>query len=79
MFLAPTDEKKISYLIESLNERKSVGIEDIPIRIIKSAKLVIAPYLSKIFYNAMKTGQYPDQLKIAKVTPIHKGGHQDDV
>jgi len=59
MFLTPTDEKEISYLIESLNERKSAGIEDISIRIIKSAKLVIAPYLCKIFNNAMKTGQYP--------------------
>jgi len=36
MFLALTDKKEISYLIGSLNKRKSAGIEDIPIRIIKS-------------------------------------------
>ena len=78
-FLAPTDDNEIKSIIEKLNEQKSPGIEDIPIKIIKLAKIVIAPYFCKIFNKALLDGNYPDELKLAKVTALHKGGTQSEM
>ena len=47
---------------------------DIPIRIIKEAKILIAEYLAYSFNESLVSGIYPDVLKIAQVIPLHKGG-----
>jgi len=43
--LSSIDENKIRNKIDSLNEQKLAGIEDIPIRIIKLSKVIITPLL----------------------------------
>jgi len=35
--------------------------------------------LNQIFNNTMQTGEYSNNLKIAKVTALYKGGPQYDV
>ena len=37
----------------------------------------IAQLLSFIFNKSIVQGIFPDQLKIAKVIPIHKGGYEN--
>ena len=61
------------------DERKSTGHIDIPMKLIKAARFLIAPHLAKIFRDCVDSGYYPDMLKVAKVVPLHKKGSKDDV
>ena len=72
--LQPTDAYKIIEIISSFNDHKSPGCLDIPIRIIKEAKFLIAEYLANSFNESLIAGIFPDVLKIAQVVPLHKGG-----
>ena len=72
--LQPTDVYEIVEIISSLNDHKSPGYLDIPIRIIKESKYIIAGYLADSFNECIESGNYPDILKIAQVFPLHKGG-----
>ena len=54
------------------------GIDQVPTKLIKGAKYSLAPYLSKIFDNCIDNCQYPDVLKIAKVTLLHKSGSKSE-
>ena len=57
-----------------LNPNNAQGIDNIPIRLIKLAKVILSPYLARMMNNFITTGQYPDVLKIARVTPIYMKG-----
>ena len=46
----------------------------IPNRIIKLSMVIIAPILTKLFYDSIRQDVYPDILKIAQVVLIHKSG-----
>ena len=72
--LQPTVAYEIVEIISSLNDHKSPGYLDIPIRIIKEAKFLIAEYLADSFNKSFVSGIYPDVLKIAQLIPLHKGG-----
>ena len=56
------------------NPNKAQGIENILITLITLAKAILSPYLAKMVNNFITTGQYPEVLKIARVTPIYKKG-----
>ena len=73
IILQPTNAYDIVEIIFSLNDHKSPGYLDIPIRIIK-AKFLIAEYLADSFNESVVFGIYPDVLQIAQVVPSHKGG-----
>ena len=53
-------------------------MDDIPSKLITIAGNVIAPIFSQLINMCVLAGCYPDMLKIAQVTPIHKGGNRDD-
>lgn len=72
--LEPTNENEIITLIDSLNNNTSCGHDKISAFILKKVKLIVAPVLTNIFNLCMVNGYYPDQLKIAKVSPIFKSG-----
>ena len=57
-----------------LNEKKAAGIENIPIKFIKISSECISAVLSNIFNKCIQDGVIPSKLKVAKITPIHKGG-----
>ena len=40
---------------------------------------MLSPYLSKLINYYLKDGRYFDELKIARVTPLHKGGSKSDM
>lgn len=72
--LEPTNEYEIINLIDSLSNNTSCGHDKISAFILKKVKLIIAPILTNILNLSMVNGFYPDQLKIARVTPIFKSG-----
>ena len=58
---------------------KPPGFVSIPTRLIKDAKCIISPHLTRIINASLISGKYPDLLKVAKVTPLHKGGPKSEL
>ena len=67
-------EDEILDIINNLNSNKAPGYDDIPTNLIKAVKFSFTPILNTIFNFCLKNGLYPDELKIARVIPLHKGG-----
>ena len=62
----------IEKLIDALDIKKSTGPNSIPVFILKILKPFFASWLSKLVNLSFTVGIFPDILKIAKITPIHK-------
>ena len=75
-FLSPTIPEKVQKIINSLNLKKSVGPMSIPTYILKTYNEFFSQYLSILINQSFEAGIFPDILKIAKVTPIHKKDSQ---
>ena len=71
-FLNPAVPDEVTKVIDSLNLKKSVGPMSIPTYILKLYKQFFSHYLAILINMSFETGIFPDVLKIAKVTPIHK-------
>ena len=78
-YLHPCDNYEIIAAIDKLDPNKSSGYIDIPIILIKQSKFIIADAIRRAFNYSIENGIYPDILKVAKVTPVHKGGSQSDL
>ena len=72
MFLLPTDSSEVKTIVDELNSNKATGSDDIPPKIVKLVIPYIAQPLSEIFNVSLFTGIFPDNMKLAKVTPIFK-------
>ena len=79
IILNPSDECEIIEAINGLKCHKSPGYIDVPVKLIKHAKSIIASYLKRSFNSCIEKGYYPDQLKIAKVIPLDKSGSKTEV
>ena len=75
---SPTSETFVLKKLKSLKTRKAVGVDKIPNRLIKIAAPVIYRPLCKIFNHSLKSGVFPNDLKLAKVTALHKSGNRTD-
>ena len=75
MFLAPVTVEECSTVISNLNKSKC-GLHNIPIYLIKSYVHLFSPIITEIINNCFHTGQFPDPLKIASITPVHKKGNK---
>ena len=53
---------------------KATGLDDVSCKMIKIAKPVIVPSLTKIMNMSLRTGVFPHSWKDAKIIPLHKGG-----
>ena len=74
IFLEDCDEAEVSNIILEL---QNVKASDIPIIVIKAARIVISPYLSKLYNIGIASGIFPDVLKTSKITPIYKKGNKE--
>ena len=59
--------------IGKISLNKAPGLDKIPIKLIKLAGDTIYDSLLHIFNLVLDTRVFPDDLKLAKITPIHKG------
>ena len=76
-FMRPIAESEILRHINGLKSSKSTGKFGIPIKYIKLSAKIVSPLLAKIYNNCIKTGCFPDILKIAEVIPLYKSGPKD--
>ena len=78
LYFEPTNDEEIVKIIKDLNPNKASGYDDIPTKLIKAVAHSLSPFLSSIFNSCLESGHYPDGLKIARVTPLHKGGSKSE-
>ena len=71
--------KEILDTIKSLKNSNSSGHDFFTTKFVKLSAPILIPALEKIFNLALKTGVYPDSLKIAKVIPVFKKGDPSSV
>lgn len=72
----PIDDKTVIKTITNLSTKDSYGIDGISTNLLKSIKHIIAKPLTTIINQTLKSGIFPEKLKIAKVTPIYKKGDE---
>ena len=68
---------EINTVVKSLNNRNS-DINHISATIIKRNSNLFSIPLTMLFNQSVANGTFPDMLKTAKITPIHKFGPHDD-
>ena len=74
ILISKTNVTEITGIINKLKNNKSPGYDSYNVRFLKLCSPVISSTLCNIFNNMVKSGIYPDDLKIAKVVPIYKSG-----
>ena len=74
--IKPTD---VYNMLSELKNGKAAGMHLIPNKILKSVKEIIANSLSDVFNASILTKIFPGDFKIARVTPIFKGGEAEDI
>lgn len=72
-FSTPTTPQEIIDIAHNLQPNKASGCDDISPKIIKCVITEIAGALTDIFNESLLNGTFPNSMKLAKVTPIHKG------
>ena len=68
--ITPTSNQEVMMLLLKLDDNKSAGPSNIPIKLLKVAARIIVPQLVSIFNLSFTTGIFPDFMKLAKVIPI---------
>ena len=76
--IAHISNEEILDIIKSL-ANKSSGPFSIPLKLLSLIPDLIIIPLAHIINISFLTGEYPEQLKIVKVIPIHKGGSTEDL
>ena len=67
-----TSTEKIEKIINKINIKKATGVDGIPAKVVKHSKSIVAPQLTCLINLSIETGVFPDRLKEAQVTPLHK-------
>ena len=67
-----TSSNNIIKLIQSMSSNKASGLDGISCRLLKEAAPIVSPSLAYITNLSITTGIFPDDWKIARVSPIYK-------
>ena len=78
IYIHPITIEEILFLIGKL-KNNSPGHDEIQAKVVKAVATLICEPLAFIFNNCMSTGTVPCKPKMAKVTPVSKGGNNLDV
>ena len=55
-----------------LNPNKAYTFKNVPPKILKESRECCSDILQKLFNNTLSNKEFPDELKLADVTPIYK-------
>lgn len=72
LFMHPTDEYELKKIISGLKSSHSCGLDGISANMIKNCVDELVCPLVVIINTSLSHGVFADQLKIAKIRPIHK-------
>jgi hypothetical protein len=76
--IPPVCEYTVTSILRNLKATSGVGIDNIPPVVLKHCASTICPPLTHILNKSFSAGSFPEQLKIAKVTPVYKKGDRSD-
>ena len=72
-------ENDVLKLLHGLGPKKASGVDGISSRILKISASVVSPSLTLIFNQSIVTGIFPNDWKIARITPIFKSEAKDEM
>ena len=78
-FFKPITVSEILKIVNDMKNETSAGIDSVNIKVVKRVICFISEPLCIIFNQSLSSGRVPDDLKIARITPIHKKGRTDDI
>ena len=70
-FRAPS-EKEVTAILMSLNNTQALGIDGVPVSVLKQLSPIIAAPLAHLVKMSFKSSRIPDGFKRASVIPLHK-------
>jgi hypothetical protein len=73
-----TEPNEVLIAINKLAATKASGMDKLPTKILKMAAPIISESLASIFNVSLKNGFFPNDLKVAKVSPVFKTGDGKD-
>lgn len=71
-FFEPVTGDEVMNIIDNMKNKNSTGVDEIPIRLLKFSKYVIADSLAHLINLSINLGEFPNVLKLGKVIPLHK-------
>lgn len=79
LFLTPVLSHDVNKIISSLKNKKSCGIDNVPVDLIKKCSSCLVEPLVYITNKAIELGKFPDSLKISSIIPVYKKGSRHDM
>jgi hypothetical protein len=79
LYLAPTDPNELQQIISKLKSKTSCGFDNISSKLLKDISPYLLNPLTILINKSMEEGKMPDDLKLAKVVPIHKSGNKQSL
>ena len=65
---------EVEAVFKSFKSYSAPGPDDFPSILLKECASELAPVFHNLFQRSVSSGIVPNDLKIAKITPLHKGG-----
>ena len=69
----PTNPVQVKKRLKNIETKKATGFDEIPPKLVKLSAEVLSTPLSIAINNSLKYGVFPNDAKIASVTPFDKG------
>jgi hypothetical protein len=73
-YMSSTLPQEIVSIVNTLNNKSSVGFDNISTKLLRHIVIPLANPLSHIVNQSFLTGNVPNKLKIARVIPLYKNG-----
>ena len=77
--LKPPSASTVSRLLNQLDTKKATGLDRIPSKLLKLSSSIVGPSLAYIFKSCINAEIFPNEWKIAKVTPLFKKGSKREL
>ena len=78
IFLSPVTSHEIWILIGQMDVSKSSGPYSVPVTILKTIRDYISEPLAFLVNDSFTSGNFPEKLKLARITPVFKKGSRFD-
>jgi len=78
MYLTPVSTVEVYNIIMKIKNSSSRDIYEVPSCVLKICAVHIAPVVAYLINTSFERGQFPHQLKVAKIVPIFKKGDKTD-
>jgi potassium voltage-gated channel Eag-related subfamily H protein 8 len=79
IFLTPVTENEVVKVTRSLKNKCATGSDDIPDYVIKQSIEYLKKPLTSKYSSLLEAGVFREQLKIAKIIPVHKKGNTRNI